>query len=248
MKPHDLTGVTLSVKNVLGMIPKSDRKTAHRIGIDKAIVSVFAYLVRYKKVISLVDGIYAMEGKGSPTHGKPVEMDLIVAGDDAVATDVTCAEIMGLKARKVKHLLLSEKLGLGKMNGREIIGEKVENVRRRFEIPPAIPSSRSFLLSYIMKKFFKKTPFLKHEERCTGCKLCIENCPIGNVTMEGKEIRINKKCIGCMVCVESCKEGALDYEISHEKVYKTASAIKHVLRTLKPRKSENADSTMQVTS
>ena len=249
MKAHDQTGATLSVKNVLGMVPKSDRKNAHIVGIDKAIVDVFAYLVRNKKLISFVDGIYAMEGKGSPTHGKPVEMDLIVAGDDAVATDATCVEIMGFEVRKVKHLLLSQKIGLGKMDGKEIIGEKVENVRRRFEMPPAIPSFKSFLLSYMTKTFFKKTPFLKHKERCIKCKLCVENCPIENITMEGDGIKIDKKeCIGCMVCVESCKEGALDYEISHVKIYNVARTIKDILRTLKSRKSKHVNSSTQVIS
>jgi uncharacterized protein (DUF362 family)/Pyruvate/2-oxoacid:ferredoxin oxidoreductase delta subunit len=228
MKTHDLTGVTLSVKNVLGMIQKIDRKTAHRVDIDKAIVSVFAYLVRNKKFISFVDGIYAMEGKGSPTHGMPVKMDLIVAGDDAVATDATCIEIMGLEVKNIRHLSLSRKIGLGEIKGREIIGEKIESVRRRFEMPPAIRSSRPFLVSYVTKKFFNRTSSLKYKEKCIKCRLCIENCPIGNITMERDEIKIHKKkCIGCMVCLESCKEGALDYEINHAKIHKIARAIYH---------------------
>jgi ferredoxin len=80
----------------------------------------------------------------------------------------------------------------------------------------------------VTKKFFNRTSSLKYKEKCIKCRLCIENCPIGNITMERDEIKIHKKkCIGCMVCLESCKEGALDYEINHAKIHKIARAIYH---------------------
>jgi len=228
MKTHMETKVTLSVKNVLGMISRRDRKVAHMIDIDRAIVDVFAYLKANKKIISLVDGIYALEGRRGPTAGRPVRMDLIVAGDDAVAVDAACVEIMGYDAQKVKHLMLSEKFGLGEMGNREIIGEAIEDVKREFEMPPAIPSFKSYLLSYAMNEFFKKTSYLRFGERCTGCKTCVENCPIGNIVLENGKVKINKKkCIGCMICIESCKEGALDYKINHERIYKIGRKIYH---------------------
>jgi len=231
MKVHDQTGVTLSMKNLLGMIPKIDRKTAHKIDIDKAIVDVYAYPERNKKVISFVDGIYAMEGKGSPTRGKPVEMDLIVAGDNVMATDMTCIEIMGLGVKQVKHLSISEKIGLGNIRGREVVGEDVAGIKRRFEIPPSVSSPKPFLASYVIKRFFKRKPVFKYEERCIQCKLCVENCPIGNIRLEGDKIEISKKgCIGCMVCLESCKEGALDYEIDNVELYKIMRSIYHKLK------------------
>ena len=227
MKTHMETKVTLSIKNVLGMIPKRDRKVAHMIDIDRAIVDVFAYLKANKNLISLVDGIYALEGRRGPTAGRPVKMDLIIAGDDAVAVDATCVEIMGYDAKRVKHLTLSEKFGLGEMGNREIIGEAIEDVKREFEMPPAIPSFKSYLLSYAMNEFFKKTSYLRFEERCTGCKACVENCPIGNIVLENGKVKINKKkCIGCMICIESCKEGALDYKIDHYFIYTMLKKIK----------------------
>jgi len=228
MKTHMETKVTLSVKNVLGMISRRDRKVAHMIDIDGAIVDVFAYLKANKKLISFVDGIYALEGRRGPTAGRPVKMDLIVAGDDAVAVDAACVEIMGYDAKRVKHLTLSEKFGLGEMGNREIIGEAIEDVKREFEMPPAIPSFKSYLLSYAMNEFFKKTSYLRFEERCTGCKTCVENCPIGNIVLENGKVKMNKKkCIGCMICIESCKEGALDYKINHERIYKIGRKIYH---------------------
>jgi len=230
MKTHMETKATLSIKNVLGMIPKRDRKVAHMIDIDRAIVDVFAYLKANKKLISFVDGIYALEGRRGPTAGRPVKMDLIIAGDDAVAVDATCVKIMGYDARRVEHLTLSEKFGLGEIENVEVIGERIEDVRVKFEMPPSFPPFKSYLLSYIMDKFFKKTPYLRFKDKCTLCKTCIKNCPIENITLKNNGIEIDRKqCIGCMICVESCKNGALDYEISHYLTYRLLKNIRHAL-------------------
>ena len=56
MKTHNEAGVTLSVKDTLGAVSKSDRKIGHTININRAIVDVFSYLVKNKKFLSIVDG------------------------------------------------------------------------------------------------------------------------------------------------------------------------------------------------
>lgn len=217
MKAHDQTKVSLSVKNFLGATTKKDRKAAHMLDIDKSIVDVFAYFAKNKKVISFIDGIYAMEGKGSPTHGKAIKMDLLLAGDDAVATDSVCASIMGLNPTTIRHLAIANKLNLGSFES-EIVGEEIQGIRRNFDIPPTLSSSKIFYS--IVNKFFKRTSCFKNKEKCTLCGLCIENCPIENIAIVNNEIVINrKKCIGCMICVESCKNGAIDYEIRFENLY-----------------------------
>jgi ferredoxin len=230
MKTHAETKVTLSIKNALGMISKNDRRAAHMINIDRAIIDVFAYLTKNKKLISFVDAIYALEGRRGPTIGNPVKMDLVIAGDNPIAVDATCVEIMGYDTKKVRHLMLCKEHGLGEMNGK-MIGERIEDVRRKFEMPLAIPSFKSYLLSHATNEFFKKTPYLRYREKCIGCKTCVENCPICNIVFENGVIKIDrKKCIGCIICVESCRRGALDYEISHYHIYVLLKKVKELIK------------------
>lgn len=226
MKTHDQTGVTVSVKNVLGIIPMNDRKVGHIMDIHKTIVDVFAYIIENKKFLAFVDGIYALEGKLGPTIGNPVKMDLIIAGDDAVAVDATCVEIMDYDINKVEHILLSNKLGLGEIKNREIFGENIENVKRKFDMPLFGPSPKSYLLSLITKKIFKRKPYLKFKEKCIFCNRCIKSCPIEAIEINNGTININyKECISCLVCCEACMQGALDYKISRYPIYKIAKSI-----------------------
>jgi uncharacterized protein (DUF362 family) len=73
-----------------------------------------------------------MEGRG-PTGGDPVKMDLIIAGKDVVATDATCARVMGLDPHEISHIRTAAEKGLGNIDNIEILGTKLEDVKRNFK-------------------------------------------------------------------------------------------------------------------
>ena len=62
----------------------------HREGLFEGVVGLSAV----KPKLAVVDAIICQEGVG-PVFGKPVEMDLILAGKDLVAVDATCARLIG---------------------------------------------------------------------------------------------------------------------------------------------------------
>lgn len=52
-----------------------------------------------------------------------------------------------------------------------------------------------------------------NEDRCSGCKLCLDYCPVGAIVMEEREARINEDlCTECGNCkrVDVCAEGAFE--------------------------------------
>lgn len=55
-------------------------------------------------------------------------------------------------------------------------------------------------------------PWIK-EELCTGCRTCVDECPVGAIIME-KEIAFIKEdeCIRCGVCHDVCPEGAVRHD------------------------------------
>jgi ferredoxin len=47
------------------------------------------------------------------------------------------------------------------------------------------------------------------ENKCVGCGICIDKCPIEAVSLiDGKAYDDKHKCIGCGVCVHHCPENA----------------------------------------
>jgi uncharacterized protein (DUF362 family) len=129
MKTHTATKVTLGLKNMFGLLPDKMKFRYHAKGISDVIVDINTVL---KPQITIVDGFVAMEGRG-PTDGTPVKMDLIVAGCDVVATDATCARIMGLDPHDIKHIRTAHQKGLGQIDDIEIAGSKLEDVKRSFK-------------------------------------------------------------------------------------------------------------------
>ncbi len=51
------------------------------------------------------------------------------------------------------------------------------------------------------------------KEKCSGCKLCIFNCPDPNVLRfikESKKVTVNQnRCKGCGLCVSACPKEAI---------------------------------------
>jgi len=133
LKVHHIALATLCMKNLMGLIlPKSIMHSQ----INEKIVDLTS-LFRKKAKINIVDGLVGAEV--DEVHGRRVEMNLVIAGQDLVAVDSVAAAIMGIDPNKVKYLGLAEKRGLGISNLKEIeiLGKKLEEVERKFRLPPA---------------------------------------------------------------------------------------------------------------
>jgi uncharacterized protein (DUF362 family) len=128
LKTHVNTTVTLGMKNMFGLLPDKFKGKYHMKGISKVIVDINTVL---KPALTVIDGFVGMEGQG-PIDGTPVQMNLIIAGTDPVATDATAARVMGINPYEVTHIRKAYEKGLGKSEA-QIIGEKLETVKRNFK-------------------------------------------------------------------------------------------------------------------
>jgi len=46
-------------------------------------------------------------------------------------------------------------------------------------------------------------------QKCTGCGLCIEACPLEAIRLEGQTAVVDpERCTGCGICVDECPNGA----------------------------------------
>jgi uncharacterized protein (DUF362 family) len=104
MKTHHWAGVTLSLKNMFGIVPGMKygwpKNVLHWSGIHETILDICASVPIH---FVIADGITAMEGNG-PLQGNARELRKIVLADDPVAADATCARLMGFNPQQVRHL------------------------------------------------------------------------------------------------------------------------------------------------
>jgi uncharacterized protein (DUF362 family) len=129
LKTHANTTVTLGMKNMFGLLPDKFKGKYHLKGINKVITDINTVL---KPALTVIDGFVGLEGSG-PIDGTPVPMNLIIAGTDVVATDATASRIMGIDPHDIKHIQRAYEKGLGNIDDVQVIGEKIEKVKRAFK-------------------------------------------------------------------------------------------------------------------
>ena len=137
IKTHHWAGVTLSMKNMFGIVPGAKygwpKNLLHWKGIHRSILDICA-TVRPHFVIA--DGVVAMEGNG-PLHGAHRHLGKIVLADDPVAADFVCAQLMGINPSLVWHLdRASHFLGNGSPGRIDLIAERLPRQAVPFDVLP----------------------------------------------------------------------------------------------------------------
>ena len=99
--------------------------------IHKKIADLVSVL-RDKMKFQIIDGIIG--SNGWELGGKPIQMNLIIAGEDPVAVDRVGSKIMGFGWGKVKYLKygVRKQLGTANLDEIEIIGKSISEVCFKF--------------------------------------------------------------------------------------------------------------------
>jgi uncharacterized protein (DUF362 family) len=157
LKTHDQTEMTCSIKKLKGLLTDTAKKAMHQEGLFEGVVDLLAAV---KPQLAVVDAIVCQEGVG-PVFGKPVEMNLVLAGKDLVAVDATCARLIGFEPEETLLTVNAAARGLGVMDAHdiEVLGEPLERVKRRF--------LRSIEDDPVEVEGFR---LIHGEAACTGCR------------------------------------------------------------------------------
>jgi uncharacterized protein (DUF362 family) len=137
VKTHHWAGVTLSLKNMFGIVPGMKygwpKNLLHWHGIHESILDICATVPIH---FVIADSITAMEGNG-PLQGTARELGKIVLADDPVAADATCARLMGFDPLRVQHLSEGGRF-LGNLRADRItmLAERAEAPIRPFAVLP----------------------------------------------------------------------------------------------------------------
>lgn len=130
MKTHVATGVSLCLKNMKGVLPENEKRRSHFLGVNKFVTDLNSIV---GPQLCVIDATVAMEGDG-PMQGTPVNLGVLLAGTDPVATDLIATRLMGFDPWKFKCFNFAREKEIGVWREEEITltGTPLDEVRRTF--------------------------------------------------------------------------------------------------------------------
>lgn len=156
LKSHIRTHVTLSLKNMKGVMPGAEKRKSHRLGLDLAIVDLNSVV---RPSYAVIDATVGMEGLWQYPQDRR-EVGIVIAGRDALAADIVGTSLMDIDPNQVMHLnYLAEKEGTTvDLERIEIVGEPLHKHRLHFKTG--------------FQAFEEKFPglhIIQGESACSGC-------------------------------------------------------------------------------
>jgi len=130
LKTHSLQKMTCTMKNLFGALPEKYKIRYHHRLTD----AICEFASARRPDLSVVDGLIGMDGKG-PINGFPKVCRLLIAGNDMIATEYSCARLMGFKPKSIPHVAKALKLGLGSSRY-HFEGDILENNHLDFKLMP----------------------------------------------------------------------------------------------------------------
>jgi len=150
LKNHSLSGLTLSLKNMIGIAPNDIYHAPGKSVLKSELSHSAKDLPRHIVDLNLcrpmdfvvVDGLRGMTDGPNGNHLADPPMKLIMAGRDPVAVDTVGALVISYDPASISYLPLAQQAGLGTMDVSHIrvLGRPVAEVRQDFPVPYGDPS------------------------------------------------------------------------------------------------------------
>jgi uncharacterized protein (DUF362 family)/NAD-dependent dihydropyrimidine dehydrogenase PreA subunit len=225
LKTHKGYVYTGAIKNLFGLLGnKMNMHMTHRNKIEFQRMLADIYFAveetnneNLPKVLTIMDAVVAMEGKG-PRSGKPRKIGLIIAGFNSAAVDIVGYTLMNGNPSDLEAITSLAKrtqlpLDISQLN---IVGEIDFNkyIVKNFKKPKIatlkeaiVPESG--LYSKISKKIMSISIKIKRK-KCILCEECVKHCPAEALVRRSEKIIVDQdKCIECFCCGESCPNDAI---------------------------------------
>jgi len=218
LKTHSLELMTLTVKNLYGLVPGFRKAEYHKIyptpyRFAELVVELYSHTVP-KARLAVVDGIVGMDGNG-PSAGRPRKLGIFALSDSASALDDFLENFVGLK----KHSPI-----VNVLRKRGLIPDYEVKT-----LPPAPERPRNFKIPSNLRWYFLPAWFTRvagrlvqvkpgvDEAKCIKCGECFKSCPVGAISIEMGRTPPKfdySKCIRCYCCHEICPVGAIVFKKS----------------------------------
>lgn len=108
MKGHCQTHITCALKNMKGLLPNSEKRHFHAMGLHKPIAHLGTVIHQDFILVDSICGDLSFEDGGNPT-----QMDRIFCAKDPVLCDAYVCRMLDYELDEVPYIKMAEKLGVG---------------------------------------------------------------------------------------------------------------------------------------
>ncbi|MFP4168963.1 MAG: DUF362 domain-containing protein [Desulfonatronovibrionaceae bacterium] len=158
LKAHSQMRLSVAVKNLFGCVCGLHKALWHtRIGsCRESFAALILEVCRlFPSVFTVVDGVWAMHGTG-PIHGRLINLEKIICGQDAVAVDTALYKMFGLLPAEVPLYRVASDLNLpGADPGAVRISGEQAGSWAKMRLPRTLKSA-DFSLPYLTLSLFKR--------------------------------------------------------------------------------------------
>ena len=216
LKTHRQTLYTGAVKNFFGCVTYETRARIHKLGDYRrfcdGLVDIFE---RVAPRLTIADLIRVQEGDG-PCAGRPVDVGLLLASEDAVALDAVGQFLLGFGPDEILTTVRAHERGLGeKRLDRIAVAGPADWAAARIT---AKRPARKFHIAYfrlprpvfrIIAAAVRVWPDFDGAS-CDLCRICVDGCPGHALSVKkGRLRRSRRACRLCFGCVGACPRGAV---------------------------------------
>ena len=225
LKTHSGYVYTGAIKNFFGLLGnKMHMHMTHKNKTDfqKMLADIYFAVEEtnttdFPKVLTIMDGVIAMEGKG-PRAGKPIKIGVLIAGFNSAAVDIVGYTLMNGNPTDLDAITsLADRTELPvDISKLEIVGETdfKRYIVKNFKKPKVASLLKTLgpekgLYSKIRGKAMSISIKIKRK-RCLLCEECVGHCPAEALIRKNDKILVDgDKCIECFCCGESCPNDAI---------------------------------------
>ncbi len=119
LKTNLYTGVTLGIKNAMGLLPYNLRQRGHHYALDQKLVDILQLV---KPDLTIIDGLVGGEGN-CPAPVDPVDSRVMISGNNCVETDRVATRMMGYDPQDIRLIRTADAAGFADPQV-EIVGEQ----------------------------------------------------------------------------------------------------------------------------
>ncbi len=220
LKTHGLTGLSVAVKNLFGLVPGTTKVGYHARLRDPADFArgLLDIGTAAGAALHIVDAVVGMEGNG-PSAGDPRAVGALVAGSDALVVDTASAALVGRDPLEVRPIRVAAEEGrtTGRVADLELLGDPLAALAvEPFRLPDAYrPDGARHLTAFgrLASGGLARRALvtLRATSRCTGCGMCARHCPVEAITLRDGHAELHMdRCIRCYCCHELCPALAVE--------------------------------------